>query len=409
MYQHRRLEVPHPPARPNETPDFSYLDLPPPGSFPQPPIEADADHFGDYAKGLVRILDDDGNITPGWDALIPSTEIKKTGLKAMIKTRLYDDRMIKMQRVGKMSFYVQCTGEEAIAVAQALALTEQDMCFPTYRCQGWLIARNASLLEMMCHCLSNSKDRMKGRQLPVMYAFPDHQFFSISGNLGTQYPQAVGWAMAELYKGQRGVATTFIGDGSTAEGDFHAALTFAATYKAPVLLNITNNQWAISTFQAIAGGGNTFAARGLAYGLPSLRVDGNDFLACYSATAWAAERARRGLGATVIEFVTYRAAAHSTSDDPSKYRPKDEAEHWPLGDPIDRLKQHLITTGEWSEQKHQETLDQIGEEITRTYKEAESYGTLAGGQRPPVAGMFEEVFKEMTPQLKSQRKRLLGE
>ena len=326
----------------------------------------------------------------------------------MIKTRLYDERMLKMQRVGKMSFYVQCTGEEAIAVSQALALQDSDMCFPTYRCQGWLVARQASLIEMMCHCLSNSKDRMKGRQLPVMYAFPDHQFFSISGNLGTQYPQAVGWAMAELYKGGEGVATAFIGDGSTAENDFHAALTFAATYKAPVLLNITNNQWAISTFQNIAGGGNTFAARGLAYGLPSLRVDGNDFLACYAATQWAAKRARQGHGATVIEFLTYRAAAHSTSDDPSKYRPKNEWDHWPLGCPIERLKNHLFIEGQWTESQHAELLDELGAEVTTAYKTAESYGTLSGGQRPEVATMFEQVFKDMPESLKEQRRKLLG-
>ncbi|MEM7284243.1 MAG: thiamine pyrophosphate-dependent enzyme [Pseudomonadota bacterium] len=408
MHQSSKFEVPEPPARPNEKPDFSYLNIPEPGGLPQPPMDAPADHFSDYAKGLVRVLDDQGTAVPGWESLLPDTETKVAGLRAMIKTRLYDERMIKMQRVGKMSFYVQCTGEEAVAVSQSMALTASDMCFPTYRCQGWLVARNASLVEMMCHCLSNSKDRMKGRQLPVMYAFPEHQFFSISGNLGTQYPQAVGWAMAELYKGGNGVASAFIGDGSTAENDFHAALTFAATYNAPILLNITNNQWAISTFQNIAGGGSTFAARGLAYGLPSLRVDGNDFLACYAATQWAANRARQGHGATVIEFVTYRAAAHSTSDDPSKYRPKDEWSHWPLGCPIERLKSHLLTQAGWSETQHTAMVDEVAAEVTKAYKEAESYGTLSGGQRPEVATMFEQVYKDIPPDLIEQRRKLLG-
>ena len=196
---------------------------------------------------------------------------------------------------------------------------------------------------MMCQIYSNSNDPMKGRQLPVMYSSKLHGFFSISGNLGTQYPQAVGWAMASAIKGDTRVAAGWIGDGSTAESDFHAALVFASTYKAPVVLNIVNNQWAISTFQGIArGGSGTFAARGHGFGIPALRVDGNDYPAVYAVAKWAVERARRNLGPTLIEYVTYRAAAHSSSDDPSVYRPKEESEVWPLGDPIERLKNHLI-------------------------------------------------------------------
>ena len=196
---------------------------------------------------------------------------------------------------------------------------------------------------MMCQIYSNSRDPMKGRQLPVMYSSKAHGFFSISGNLGTQYPQAVGWAMASAIKGDTRIAAGWIGDGSTAESDFHSALVFASTYKAPVVLNIVNNQWAISTFQGIArGGSGTFAARGHGFGIPSLRVDGNDYPAVYAVAKWAVERARRNLGPTLIEYVTYRAAAHSTSDDPSAYRPKEESEAWPLGDPIERLKNHLI-------------------------------------------------------------------
>src|ERR1700737_5655771 len=136
-----------------------------------------------------------------------------------------------------------------------------------------------------------------------MYSTRAYSFFSISGNLGTQFPQAVGWAMASAYKGDRRIAAAWIGDGSTSEGDFHHALTFAAVYRVPVLLNIVNNQWAISSFQGFAGGErSTFAARAIGYGLPGLRVDGNDFLAVYAVTRWAAERARANLGATVIEL-----------------------------------------------------------------------------------------------------------
>jgi 2-oxoisovalerate dehydrogenase E1 component alpha subunit len=193
----------------------------------------------------------------------------------------------------------------------------------------------------------------KGRQMPVMYHWARGNIFSVSGNLAAHYPQAVGWAMAAAIKGDDRVAAAFIGEGSTAEADFHHALTFAAVYQAPVILNVVNNQWAISTFQGFAGGERrSFASRGPGYGIASIRVDGNDFLAVHAVMAWAAERARQGCGPTLIEHVTYRAGAHSTSDDPSRYRPKDEGAAWPLGDPIERLKGHLIAEGGWSEQRH---------------------------------------------------------
>ena len=206
---------------------------------------------------------------------------------------------------------------------------------------------------MMCQIYSNASDPLKGRQLPIMYSSKQKGFFTISGNLGTQVPQAVGWAMASAYSGDRRIAAAWIGEGATAEGDFHAAMTFASVYHAPVIINVVNNQWAISSFQGIAGGEETtFAAQGIGYGMPPMRVDGNDFLAVYAVTQWAAERARANLGPTLIEHFTYRAGPHSTSDDPARYRPNDEPRAWPLGDPIERLKQHLIVTGEWSEEQH---------------------------------------------------------
>ena len=203
------------------------------------------------------------------------------GLRAMLKTRVFDARMLIAQRQKKISFYMQCLGEEAIATAHALALQPGDMCFPTYRQQGLLLARDdVDMVEMMCQLMSNQRDPMKGRQLPVMYSYKRAGFFTISGNLATQFIQAVGWAMASAIKGDTRIASAWIGDGSTAESDFPTALTFAHVYRAPVILNVVNNQWAISTFQAIAGGeATTFAARGVGCGIASLRVDGNDFLA----------------------------------------------------------------------------------------------------------------------------------
>jgi 2-oxoisovalerate dehydrogenase E1 component alpha subunit len=330
------------------------------------------------------------------------------GLRALLKTRIFDARMLIAQRQKKMSFYMQCLGEEAIACAHAFALEGGDMCFPTYRQQGLLLARDdVPLVPLICQLLSNERDPLKGRQLPVMYSMKRAGFFSISGNLATQFIQAVGWAMASAIKGDTRIASAWIGDGATAEADFHTALTFAHVYRAPVILNVVNNQWAISTFQAIAGGeGTTFAGRGVGCGIASLRVDGNDFLAVHAASSWAAERARRNLGPTLIEWLTYRAGPHSTSDDPSKYRPADDAARFPLGDPIARLKQHLVKIGAWSDVQHTALHTELTAEIAAAQKEAERFGTLADGHAPPLESMFEDVYRDTPAHLHAQLRQL---
>ena len=209
--------------------------------------------------------------------------------------------------------------------------------------------------------------------------------------------------MASAIKGDTKIASAWIGDGATAESDFHTALTFAHVYRAPVILNVVNNQWAISTFQTIAGGeATTFAARGVGCGIASLRVDGNDFLAVYAASQWAAERARGNLGPTLVEWVTYRGGAHSTSDDPARYRPADDWQHFPLGDPIARLKQHLIGIGAWSEQEHDAAQKDLDAQVSAALKEAERFGTLQDGHITPLASMFEDVYKDMPAHLREQ-------
>ena len=397
------LHVPTPTARPGDKVDFSYLSIPPAGSVRMPDTAVDPSEIRDLAYDLIRVLGEDGKAVGPWNPKLSPDDLRR-GLRGMTLTRIFDDRMTRAQRQGKTTFYMKCTGEEAIAIAQGMALRRDDMCFPTYRQQGLLIIRDWPILDMMCQVFANTKDRLKGRQLPIMYSTKEGAFFSISGNLATQTSQAVGWAMAAAYKHDQRIAATWIGDGASAEGDFHHALTFATVYQAPVILNLVNNQWAISSFQGIAGGERTtFAARGLGFGIPSLRVDGNDFLAVYAVTAWAAERARAGLGPTLIELFTYRASAHSTSDDPSKYRPADEATHWPLGDPLERLKTHLIGLGEWSEAQQTALEEELTDFVTKTAKEAESYGTLDQGTAPSPKTMFEDVYKEMPWHLRRQR------
>jgi 2-oxoisovalerate dehydrogenase E1 component alpha subunit len=400
------LKVPEPRFRPGETADFSSLNIPPAGSTPKPDVDTKPKDMRDLAYGLIRVLGEDHKAIGPWDPKLDAATLKR-GLKSMMLTRAYDDRMYRAQRQGKTSFYMKCTGEEAVSCAAALALNRDDMCFPTYRQQGLLISRDYPLVQMMDQVYSNANDPVKGRQLPVMYTSKKDGFFTISGNLGTQVPQAVGWAMASAYKGDDKIAAAWIGDGSTAEGDFHNALVFASVYRAPVILNIVNNQWAISSFHGLAGGEEApFASRAIGYNLPALRVDGNDFLAVYAATEWAAERARSNQGATVIEHYTYRAEGHSTSDDPSRYRPTDEGKLWPLGDPVERLKQHLIALGEWSDEKQQSLHEELVELVRAAGRESEAVGTLHAGAKPSVATMFEDVYAEMDWRLIRQRQEL---
>jgi 2-oxoisovalerate dehydrogenase E1 component alpha subunit len=406
---HLALHVPEPRFRPGDTPDFSNLKIPAAGSAPRPDTTVAASETHPLATQLVRVLGDDHKAVGPWDPKLDPDTLRKM-LRDMVMVRIFDDRMYRSQRQGKTSFYMKCTGEEAIAIPAQMALDRDDMHFPTYRQQGLLIARGYPLVEMMNQIYSNKGDKLKGRQLPIMYSDKAYGFFSISGNLGTQFPQAVGWAMAAAIKGDSRIAMGWIGDGATAEGDFHSALTFAAVYNVPVILAVVNNQWAISSFSGIAGAERaTFAQRAVGYGIASLRVDGNDALAVYAAAKWASERARANNGPTLIEFFTYRAEGHSTSDDPSGYRPISEAKAWPLGDPIERLKAHLIALGEWDEERHAAMTAECDAEVRAAQKESEKVGILPQQGKDDIGSMFDDVYAEVPWHLAEQREEALSE
>lgn len=404
-YQPLSLTVPEPPTRPGEEPDFSHVDIGEAGRVTRPDLGLTADDSLPYTKDLIRVLDMEGKAHGPWaEGISPDT--LKDGLRAMVRTRAFDARMMKAQRQGKTSFYIQCLGEEAIATGHQLALRQGDMNFPTYRQQGILMAQDYPVKLMMNQIYSNEEDPLKGRQLPIMYSSKDHGFFTISGNLATQWPQAVGWAMASAIKGDTKLSVAWIGDGATAEGDWHTGMVFAGVYKPPVVLNIVNNQWAISSFQGIAGGlGAPFAARGLGYGIPGLRVDGNDFLAVHAVAKWAAERIRRGLGPVLIEYLSYRKGAHSTSDDPSAYRPKDEGEKWPLGDPIDRLRDHMIRENLISQGEYDDLVGAAETEMREAELAAEEVGLVSEGRGASAKHMFTDVYEEMPGRLKEQRQK----
>ncbi|MBB5984965.1 thiamine pyrophosphate-dependent enzyme [Sphingobium lignivorans] len=399
------LYIPEPDARPGGVPDFSHLRLEPAGAADRPHPETRGLDMREVPYRFVRVLDDEGQAVGPWKPDVP-VETLIRGLRAMMLTRIFDDRMFRAHRQGKTSFYMKSTGEEAIPVAQSLMLGKGDMCFPTYRVLGWLMARDYPLIDLVNQIFSNERDPLKGRQLPILYSARDYGFYSLSGNLGSRMGHAVGWAMASAYKGDDKLALAYVGDGTTAEGDFHEALTFASVYHAPCLLCITNNQWAISSYSGFAGAQEApLAARAIGFGLPGLRVDGNDFLAVWAVTQWAVERARANLGATLIEFVTYRVAGHSTSDDPTRYRPSDEASHFPLGDPVERLKRHLIALGEWDDARHAALTEELDQAVRAAMKEGEAVGTL-GKSKPPVSEMFEHVFSEPDWRVIEQRREM---
>jgi 2-oxoisovalerate dehydrogenase E1 component alpha subunit len=406
------LHVPEPDGRPGDEPDFSRLVIPEAGSAARPDVGAPPAETHPLCFTMVRVLDEEAKAVGPWDPRLDPETLRRM-LRDMLMVRIFDDRMYRAQRQGKTSFYMKSTGEEAVAVAAAHALDREDMCFPTYRQQGLLVVRDYPLVEMMCQIYSNRGDKLKGRQLPIMYSDRARGFFTISGNLATQFPQAVGWAMASAIKGDSRIASAWIGEGSSAEGDFHSAMTFASVYRAPVVLNLVNNQWAISSFAGIAGGENTtFAARAVGYGIAGLRVDGNDPLAVYAATAWAADRARSNQGPTLVELFTYRKEGHSTSDDPSAYRPQGAGEKWPLGDPIQRLKRHLVNLGEWDDDRHDKLHEELSAEVRAAQKEAEKQGVLVASTIDfphDVTSMFEDVYADMPWHLREQQAQMVAE
>jgi 2-oxoisovalerate dehydrogenase E1 component alpha subunit len=403
------LHVPEPLFRPGDTVDYSHLAITQPGAQPRPDENCAASETWPLTTDLVRVLGDDDKAHGPWDPGLDPETLRRM-LRAMALTRAFDDRMYRGQRQGKTSFYMKSTGEEAVSIGCAFALADDDMVFPSYRQQGILIARGYPLTEMINQIYSNRADRLKGRQLPIMYSAKDYGFFTISGNLATQFPQAVGWAMASAIKGDTRIATSFVGEGSSAEGDFHAAMTFAAVYNAPCVLNVVNNQWAISSFSGFAGAERTtFAARAAGYGIAGLRVDGNDILAVYAAMEWAANRARSNAGPTLIEHFTYRAEGHSTSDDPSAYRSAQEREEWPLGDPVMRVANHLIAMGEWSDEQQAEMDQALAEEVRTATKAAEKNGILGHGMHHPFHTMFEDVFEDLPWHLEEQAEQAIHE
>jgi pyruvate dehydrogenase E1 component alpha subunit/2-oxoisovalerate dehydrogenase E1 component alpha subunit len=349
---------------------------------------------------LFRVLADDGRVDPARDPAIADALLLRA-YREMRRLRALDARMIVLQRQGRVGFYGACTGQEAVPIATGLAAREADWVFPALREQSVMLVRGFPLRAFIAQVFGNSGDVNKGRQMPSHHSGRSVNQVSWSSNIGPQIPQAVGaaWAM-KLRKDAGRVAIGFLGDGATSEPDFHTAMTFASKYAVPCVIVCQNNHWSISVPTSRQTASRTLAIKGRAYGIPSVRVDGNDLLAVYAVLDAAFERARRGEGPSFIECLTYRIGAHSTSDDPTRYRSNEEVESWQKKDPVDRLRRHLASRGLASDEADRAMDDELAAEIGVAIKEVEAMPA------PARASLFDDVYAELPWHLREQRSEL---
>jgi 2-oxoisovalerate dehydrogenase E1 component alpha subunit len=351
---------------------------------------------------VFSLLSEDGSVAPGVDAPSVSAEDALRLYRGLLMVRLVDDRMMKLQRQGRLGFYMLSLGEEATHYGAAYALRDTDWVFPSYREPGVAFWRGYSLKDYVNQLFGNAEDPIKGRQMPVHHSVRWCNYVSISSPVGTQIPQATGMAMAAKISKKDDVALVYFGEGTSSTGEFHVGLNFAGVWKAPVVFVCRNNGWAISTSTKVQTAARSYAVKGVAYGIPGVRVDGNDLLAMIAVVRDAATRARAGEGPTLVEAVTYRRGGHSSSDDPNQYRDPTEVAHWEAHDPIERWRRYLERRGLYSSELHERYTQEITGELTAALRHAEQVGP------PAVETMFDDVFADLPPHLSEQRAELLA-
>lgn len=345
---------------------------------------------------ILQVLTPEGEIVKGQRApdLDPADLVELYRL--MLFNRRVDERMTRLQRQGRIGFYVGSIGEEASIIASTFALEKTDWVVPCYREAGAAFVKGFSFYDFCCQLFGNIDDKVKGRQMPNHYCSPELRFTSISSPVGTQIPHATGLGLGARLSGSSDVVLVFFGDGATSTGDFHVACNFAGVMKTPTIFLCRNNQWAISVPVQQQTASETLAVKAAAYGFPGVRVDGNDVFAVYQVTQEAVARARGGDGPTLIEAITYRLGPHSTSDDPRAYRDESEVEEWTLKDPIRRFRTYLLAREYWSEKEDQLLEERIVDEIQSTLNKVEHLPP------PPVESMFEDVFESQPWHLREQ-------
>ena len=379
----------------------------PPGEAPAPltpPLPEDADHgsaFAAFKRPPLQLLRPDGTLDPAQDPGLDNALLLRM-FRTMSLMRVLDERMLGMQRQGRIGFYGASSGQEAAVIGAAAALDEDDWIFPALREGGIMLWRGYSLEPYLAQILGNALDPAKARQMPSHMSDARVHQVSWSSCIGSQLPQAMGAAWAAKLLGDKRVAVGFMGDGATSSADFHVALNFAAVMRVPALFVCQNNGWSISIPTKGQTASPTIAQKALAYGMPGLRVDGNDVLAVFCAVRWAATRARRGEGPCFIEAVTYRLGAHSSSDDPTRYRDEREVAHWRALDPLIRFGRLLA---------QRNLLSPAAVEVQRAELDAEVRAALArveGAPPPPRETLFDDVFADLPPHLIEQRAEALA-
>lgn len=353
------------------------------------------------AADVYRVMQPDGTLIAGRDPGLAAEELLSL-YRLMLLNRLLDERMIQLQRQGRIGFYIGSIGEEACVLGAAHVLRPDDWLFPSYREHGAVLLRGMPLQRFLCNLFGNREDPVRGRQMPCHEAWREGKVASISSPLATQLPHAVGVGWAARLKRREDVALAFFGDGSTSTADFHVALNFAGVFKASTIFLCRNNQWAISVPVGRQTASESLAVKAKAYGIPGVRVDGNDLLAVIAVTREAHARARAGEGATLIEAITYRLMGHSTSDDPRAYRSDPEVQAWLPLDPLVRLRLHLERLGHWSEEREAAERRDIDVELRTRIAEAEKAGP------PALESMFDDVFARMPWHLAEQRDEALA-
>ena len=346
---------------------------------------------------VIRVIDNDGNVVhPEREPALDGDAHRKL-MHALIRIRMIDERMLRLQRQGRLGFYVGTTGEEATHIGAAAALRVTDWFYSAYREVGAALYRGYSLRTFMCQMFGNAEDPVKGRQMPVHHTVRHLNFVTVASPVATQIPHAVGTAWAAKLQKKDDVAVAFFGDGGTSTPIFHSGCLFAGVYKVPAIIVVRNNGWAISVPRSVQTRTPTFAQKAIAYGLPGVLVDGNDPLAMVHVIGEAAARGRRGEGATLVEARTYRRGAHSSSDDPSVYRDATEPQEWEARDPIARYRKYLEKKGHLTAEIEARWREEITAEITDALHYAESVTP-----KPPLRTMFEDVYHHVPWHLEEQ-------
>jgi len=323
--------------------------------------------------------------------------------RAMLLTRAFDNKVLSLQRQGRLGAYINCTGEEAAIISSAFALQKGDWMITSYREVGAHIVRGLSIDHMFAQLFGNSSDLLKGRQMSNSWGSRDLNIVPTAAPIGAYLPVAVGIAMAMKIEKKTGLAVlAYMGDGGTSSSDFHTALNFAGVFKAPIVFICRNNGWAISLPVSKQTASETMAIKAKAYGFEGIRIDGNDALKVYETTKQALDKARTGGGPTLIETLTYRIGAHSTADDPTRYRDPKEIDAWSQKDPIAILRKNLMSWNVLDEKMEEKISQEVIEIVAKAAKAQEDIPPL-----PPEKLIFDDVYAKLPADLLEQRQEMI--